>query len=264
MNAVAKELWTRMPVSVRRFLHTTKTDLLARRSQNQQVGVVKDVNWQKYFSDQLSGTGLEIGALHQPMLTHERMQVDYIDRLTTAELRLQYPELNDLPLVEPNLIGDGETLANVANDSYDFLIASHVIEHMKNPLGSLQQWCRVVKPGGKVYLAIPDKRATFDVNRERTSLAHMILDYQRPSADRDYEHYLDYANLVNHTSGDAAIAEADRLWAIDYSIHFHVFIPEDVTELVNWFSAHVSPVKILKGPVMNAGSHEFHLLLQVD
>lgn len=220
-------------------------------------------DWRKYFSDQLQGKGLEIGPLHRPMLRHSGMDVDYIDRCTVAELREHYPELNELPLVEPTIIGDAETMQGIPDQQYDFLISAHVIEHMKNPLGSLAQWCRVVKPGGLLYLIVPDKRATFDKKRVRTTVSHMILDYQNPSSERDFEHYLDYAIHVHDKSGDAAILEAKRLIETDYSIHFHVFLPSDIIELLQWFSLNVHPLEIVEGPVMAPGSDEFHCMLRV-
>jgi SAM-dependent methyltransferase len=220
-------------------------------------------DWRTHFSNQLSGKGLEIGPLHRPMVRHDGMDIDYIDRCTVAELREHYPELKDLPLVEPDIIGDAESLEGVPDQSYDFLISAHVIEHMKNPLGSLQQWCRVVKPGGKLYLIVPDKRATFDKKRVRTAFPHIIKDFQNPSAERDFEHYLDYAIHVHDKSEDAAIEEANRLIETDYSIHFHVFIPSDIIALLSWFSKNVHPVSIIEGPSMSPGSDEFHFLLEV-
>ena len=98
-------------------------------------------DWRKHFSSQLSGKGLEIGPLHRPMVRHDGMDIDYIDRCTVAELREHYPELEDLPLVEPDIIGDAENLKVVDDSSYDFLISAHVIEHMKNPLASMEHWC---------------------------------------------------------------------------------------------------------------------------
>lgn len=220
-------------------------------------------DWRSYFAEQLSGRGLEIGPLHRPMVRHEQMQVEYIDRCTVEELRKHYPELNELPLVEPDIIGDAETLAGVADEAYDFLISAHVIEHMKNPLASLEQWCRVLKPGGLIYMIVPDKRVTFDKKRVRTTIAHMVLDYLRPSDERDYEHYLDYAVHVHDKKGSEAVAEADRLRETDYSIHFHVFLPSDVLGLFEWFNENIRSIEVQEGPVMAPGSDEFHFLLRV-
>lgn len=223
---------------------------------------VKD--WRTHFSNQLSGKGLEIGPLHRPMVRHDRMDIDYVDRCSVAELREHYPELKELPLIEPDILGDAENLSVVADEQYDFLISAHVIEHMKNPLGAMEHWCRVVKPGGLIYLIVPDKRAIFDKKRVRTTLSHIVLDYIRPSDSRDYEHYLDYAIHVHDKDEQEAIVEADRLIETDYSIHYHVFLPSDVIRLITWFSKNVSPLEIVEGPCMSPGSDEFHFLLKVS
>lgn len=220
-------------------------------------------DWRSYFASKLSGRGLEIGPLHRPMVTHSKMQVEYIDRMTVDELREHYPELRDLPLVSPDLIGNAETMQGVADAEYDFLISAHVIEHMKNPLASLEQWCRIVKPGGKIYLIVPDKRRTFDRKRVRTTLEHIILDYRNPSSERDYEHFLDQAVHVNDQSGQGAIDFANEWVRTDYSIHFHTFIPTDMLNLLRWFAQNIRPLKIVEGPCQAPGSDEFHFLLEV-
>lgn len=222
-------------------------------------------DWRHYFSSKLHGDGLEIGPLHRPMITHPGMKMKYVDRCTVADLREHYPELNELPLVEPDILDDAETLTSVSAEQFDFLISAHVIEHMKNPLSALEQWCRVLKPGGKIYMIVPDKRITFDKRRVRTSTAHIVLDYQSPNNDRDFEHFLDYAvHVHNKYEPSEALVEARRLLDADYSIHFHVFIPEDIVALLNWFSDNVRPIKILEGPCRYPGSDEFHFLLEVS
>lgn len=220
-------------------------------------------DWRKYFAARLNGLGLEIGPLHRPLESHPGMKVEFVDRLTVAELRKHYPELGGLSLVEPDIISDAETLVGVPDGKYDFLIAAHVIEHMRNPLGSLKNWFRVLKPGGLLYLIVPDKRATFDFHRVRTTLSHIILDYIAPSTERDFEHFLDFAIHVNYADVDMSLFEAQRLRDIDYSIHFHTFIPTDMFGLLCWFSLNVLGVDILEGPCMSPGSDEFHFLLQL-
>lgn len=223
----------------------------------------KAKDWRAHFASQLSGRGLEIGPLHRPLVTHSAMKMDYIDRMTVEQLRSHYPELKDLPLVEPTIIGDAETFANVPDKSYDFVVSAHVIEHMRNPLGSIEQWCRVIKPGGKLYLIVPDKRVIFDKQRVRTTLEHLILDYYRPSRERDLEHCLDYGVFVHNKRGSEAIKEMDNIVNTDYSIHFHTFIPQDLVNIVTWFSENVRKVRVIEGPVMAPGADEFHMLLEV-
>lgn len=222
----------------------------------------RERNWRRHFSRRLTGHGLEIGPLHRPLPRHPGMTVDYLDRYPLEELRRAYPELREYAIVAPTVLGDAATLDTVADSSYDFLVAAHVIEHMRNPLGSIEQWVRVLRPGGLLYLIVPDKRTTFDRHRVRTLVPHLVLDYLEPSIERDFEHFLDYAVHVNHAPPDEAIAEARRLVALDYSIHFHVFLPSDVVALVRWFSANVTPVELVEGPSMAPGSDEFHLLVR--
>lgn len=221
------------------------------------------MDWRGHFASRLRGHGLEIGPLHRPLALPTGITVDYVDRLSVSDLRHHYPELRDLPLVEPTFLDDAETLATVPDGRYDFVWAAHVMEHMRNPIEALRHWCRVTKPGGLVHLILPDKRRTFDRMRARTLLEHIILDYQRPSRERDYEHYLDYATNADHKQGAEAIAHADALIARDYSIHYHVFIPTDIAALVTWFAANVRPVTIVEGPSQSPDTDEFHLMLRV-
>ena len=219
-------------------------------------------DWRSIFSAELQGRGLEIGPLHRPLVKHPGMDVLYIDRLSVADLREHYPELAGLPLVEPDIIGDAEDLATVPDKEFDFLVSAHVIEHMISPLRSLENWLRVLKPGGMLYLIVPDKRAIFDRKRPRTTLEHIIDDYYNPSTDKNFQHYLDYATFVHDKEGLEALADAERLVEEDYSIHFHVFIPTDIINLIKWFSKHISPCNIIKGPSMTPGSDEFNILVQ--
>lgn len=82
---------------------------------------------------------------------------------------------------------------------------------------------RVLKPGGVLYLAIPEKRSTFDCHRPVTSLAHLQKDHQEgPEGSRE-AHYLEWAQLVNGMEGEAIRRKAQELMQMDYSIHFHVW-----------------------------------------
>ncbi|MBW4518388.1 MAG: class I SAM-dependent methyltransferase [Scytolyngbya sp. HA4215-MV1] len=111
----------------------------------------------------ISGTGIEIGALHNLLKISNTAKVKYVDRISNEELRQHYPELKDLLLVELDIIDNGESLASIKNNSQDFVIANHFLEHCENPLGAIQNMFRVLKPEGTLYLAISDKRFTFNV-----------------------------------------------------------------------------------------------------
>jgi SAM-dependent methyltransferase len=53
--------------------------------------------------------------------------------------------------------GDAQLVAGVLDHSYDFVYSSHTLEHMVDPVVSLLNWWRVVKPGGLLILYIPHR-----------------------------------------------------------------------------------------------------------
>lgn len=184
----------------------------------------------------LSGSGIEIGALHRPCdVPHLRVQ--YVDRLTRPELERQYPELEGHAIVEADIIDDAETLATIPDGSQDFVIANHVIEHTSNPIGAMLTWCRVLRKGGRLFLAVPDKRATFDKDRQLTSIDHVLEDYRSPSEERDFAHFEDFALNVScrffKVRPEAESRSfAKELWDKKYSIHYHVWDFDAFTEFL--------------------------------
>jgi len=53
--------------------------------------------------------------------------------------------------------GDAQKLANVDDESFDFLFSSHCLEHMRDPVESLANWIRVVRRGGHLIISVPDE-----------------------------------------------------------------------------------------------------------
>lgn len=181
----------------------------------------------------LRGSGIEIGALHNPLKIPDAASVKYVDRMTANELKLHYPELDELQLVNVDIIDDGEELGEVDDDSQDFVIANHFIEHCQNPLLALKNMLRVLREDGILYLAIPDKRYTFDIDRDVTSFEHVESDYLGNAEISRKTHFEEWARFVNKTEGEDEIRnEACRLMKIDYSIHFHVWTQADMLSLI--------------------------------
>lgn len=182
----------------------------------------------------LSGQGLEIGALHMPLSVPPSAVVRYVDRFPTDELRKQYPELGGQRLVDVDIVTDGEHLDVVANATQDFIIANHFLEHCQDPIGALRSMFRVLKPGGILYLAIPDKRCSFDADRPVTTLEHLLRDHSEGPAWSRRQHFEEWARLVNKVSGDEETVQRHVLenMRADYSIHYHVWTPAEMLELM--------------------------------
>lgn len=180
----------------------------------------------------LTGDGIEIGALHSPLEVPSSVKVRYLDRMPVNQLRQQYPELSQYELVELDIIDDGETLASVSDDSLDFVIVNHMIEHCQNPIFSIKNWLRVLKPSGVLYMAVPDKRYTFDCDRPVTPLEHLIRDYTEGPGWSMYPHFEEWTRLVDKVSEDDVAARSKVLAEINYSIHFHVWTQVEFLELL--------------------------------
>jgi SAM-dependent methyltransferase len=183
----------------------------------------------------LRGEGIEIGALHQPLPLPGGAKATYVDRMRVADLRGHYPELADLPLIEPDVLDDGETLATFADASQDFVVANHFLEHCQNPIAALQTLLRVLKPGGVLFLAVPDRRFTFDVDRPPTPIEHLIRDYTDGPEWSRRQHFEEWVRLVNKQPEDRVDASVAYLMSIDYSIHFHVWRAVDLLEFIQVF-----------------------------
>ncbi len=146
----------------------------------------------------LAGRGLEIGALDKPSPLPPVAQVEYFDALSATEAQRLFPELNPVDLVPVQHLGelDRDGLAAFADNEFNFVILSHVIEHVANPIKVLREVFRIVRPGGHVLIAVPDKRYTYDRPRGLTSFDHLWADYENGVTESDDEHYLDFLRHV--------------------------------------------------------------------
>ena len=63
------------------------------------------------------------------------------------------------PEVEPDLMEDSTTLKSIKRETVDLIYASHILEHTKDPLTVLVRWREILKPGGELYVAVPDMGA---------------------------------------------------------------------------------------------------------
>jgi len=183
----------------------------------------------------LVGNGLEIGGLQRPLAVGKSAKVKYVDRMPVSELRRHYPELTSVDLVEVDIIDDGERLETIADFSQDFVIANHFIEHCQDPILFIKNMLRVLRNGGIIYLAIPDKRYTFDRNRPDTPVEHMVRDYSEGPEWSRKQHFMEWARCVNNISDETGIDDrANELMRMDYSIHFHVW---SQSSMLDFFSS---------------------------
>ncbi len=90
----------------------------------------------------LRGHGIEIGALSHPLRMPRGATVSYVDKWSVEDLRSQYPDLAGERIVSPDIVDDATTLATVSDNSQDFVVANHFLEHTEDPVAVLKRFSR--------------------------------------------------------------------------------------------------------------------------
>ena len=152
--------------------------------------------------------GLEIGALDRPVIPHETEHVEYADHLPTDLLREKYasdPNVDINKIVPISYVWGESTLPEIVGDKrFDYVIASHVIEHVPDPVGWFREIADVLKPGGLLFLAVPDKRWTFDCRREITPVSALLEayleGYRRPTVRHLIDCFGEFASVPDKLS----------------------------------------------------------------
>jgi SAM-dependent methyltransferase len=171
----------------------------------------------------IRGEGIEVGGGNRPVLLPEGVKCHYGDIRGAEALEAYFKE--KIPV--PSFL-DAQTLVGVADDTLDFVISAHVIEHLPDALGSARNSLRVLKKGGIFFLALPDKRFTFDQNRPVTSLAHVIGDEKDGGKSTMLDAYKEWA-VICHDWGSSKPTEEQidqqaRAWLPENAdLHFHVW-----------------------------------------
>lgn len=128
--------------------------------------------------------GLEMAPLARPIVLKSEGDVIYVDRNDTETLIERHK--NDPALlgrsVVPVDVAVGERLLPEALahlPKFDYIVASHVVEHIPNLVVWFEEFRSILNPGGSVRLAVPDKRFTFDHLRTETVVTEVLDAYVR-------------------------------------------------------------------------------------
>ncbi len=138
-----------------------------------------DRNSKIFYNLDPKGFGLEIGPSHNPIAPKiAGFNVKVLDHLSDEGLILNYVGhgvcLENIEHVD--YVWNGEPFAELvgAEHVFDWIIASHVIEHTPCLITFIKHCEGVLKEGGVLSLAVPDKRYCFDVYREKTGLSPVL------------------------------------------------------------------------------------------
>lgn len=157
----------------------------------------KSRNDKVFNSIKKKGLGLEIGPSHNPLAPKKKgFSVHILDHASAKDLRNKYRDhgVNIENIEEVDFVWKGEPLHELIGNTkcYDWIIASHVIEHVPDFISFLQQCEILLKDDGIISLVIPDKRYCFDYFSQITSTGEVLDAHlekrQRPSSGQIFNH----------------------------------------------------------------------------
>lgn len=175
----------------------------------------------------LKGNGLEVGAGHRPFPVPDHVRIRYGDIRDRESLESYFKNSE----VKTGDKIDAQTFAGLEACSFDFVILAHVIEHLRDPVGSIAHAIRILKPGAVLILVVPDLRCTFDRNRPETAVEHALRDYQdggESTTRQGYEEHLRYVHPYltgEHYPEDEIqrqATESVKRWR-ELDVHFHAW-----------------------------------------
>jgi hypothetical protein len=165
-------------------------------------------------------------------------EVYYLDHCSTEHLRRKYgddPNVDVNEIVEVDFIHDGSgslAEATAGKAPFDYVVASHLIEHVPDIVGWLIDVQSVLNDGGTLCLWNPDKRFTFDLHRRVSSLEEVRVAHTERRTRAGLRVIQDFFSYISE-------APCEPLWA-DYrrarDVKF-LFGPDVIENAYRRFSA---------------------------
>lgn len=213
----------------------------------------------------LSGHGLEIGPGAAPFPVPLSCGVLFGDRLDHGELVSQNAHASPADAVaRPDIGMDLDFVPPLREGTLDFVVACHVIEHTRDPIGAIERARRLLRPGGRLLLVVPDKHRTFDRHRPLTALDHLVQDFRHPDRSRDFPHYVEFFTLAFPQPPGAIEGAARSSFEREHAIHYHVWEHATFRQMLRWIQA--SPGRwsaVWTHPAVGdpASNNEFYVML---
>lgn len=194
----------------------------------------------------IDGDVLEIGPGSRPFVVAPAAKVRYADRSVEGGRDKNFPELIGQPpgvQAHYNIDLDIEGLSQLESGSVDGLVASHVIEHVANPLEVLAEFSRVLRIGGKLLLVVPDRSRTFDAVRTPTPFSVPLAKYRAGVTEVDEASIREFCEAIYNQPPmhprevrqwyNPKLLDAER-FALHRrrTIHVHAWSPEEFASLL--------------------------------
>lgn len=145
-------------------------------------------------------------------------------------------------------IAEATAMGCISSGTYDFLLSSHVLEHIANPILALSEWVRLLKDQGTLVLILPHKDKTFDHRRPVTTLEHLIDDFKAGMGEGDLTHLPEILALHDLArdpeAGDFATFKSRSMQNFENRcLHHHVFDAQLAVDIVEYVGLKILSVE---------------------
>lgn len=150
--------------------------------------------------------GIEVGPWFSPLAPKQAgyncLTLDVFDGPTLrqrAAVDPNVPKEKISAIEDVDLLGSSTEIAQLVSGkhelgTFDYIVSSHNFEHLPNPIKFLQGCAQVLKPGGLLSMAIPDRRACFDHYRPNSRLSEWIQAYfedrRQPTLAQEFDQHV--------------------------------------------------------------------------
>ncbi len=114
----------------------------------------------------------------------------------------------------------------IPNESYDFILSCHQIEHVANPLKAIKEFRRILKKTGYLILILPNSKFDFDHNRKITTFSHLLDDFNFNISENDLTHLDESLKLTDFTNNFTEFNRFKELAEDNFNnriLHHHIF-----------------------------------------
>jgi SAM-dependent methyltransferase len=173
---------------------------------------------------------LEIGPMAAPVVRGGR--VKYFDVLATDALKAKATRhgmnANNCPHIDyVSETGD----LSVIDAQFDAVVSSHAVEHQPDLVAHLKHVARILKPEGRYFLLVPDKRYCFDHFIPESSIAEIIDAHIRKKRFHDVSSIIEHLALTTHN-------DPARHWKGDHGEPHFRNSPQRVRDAMELFHSH--------------------------
>jgi len=227
-----------------------------------------------------SGRGIELSPGAHPIVSKANANVIYCDNVGPADWKKSYGE--DTLLKLDNIFGNRLLDEVFDGEKFDYIVSSHVLEHMPDFIQFFVAARKILRDGGKIVKLVPDRRFTFDVLRKNSTIDEIEAAHKeglrRPSISMLEDFYLN-VDLKATAEGlwrreydpqpsyapDQVRDIFDQLDLNNADTHCWTFTPESFRGLIDHVISHYVPnLRVVEISDTPRGSNEFLVHLRAE